>query len=89
MIKKNLIAFILITTFCTSFVFSKDKISETATSLNYLYNDWKEFYTDIIESSKKDLYQYSYMRNTVSEGEKKNIESGRETVNHTTSLWFV
>ena len=75
MLKKNLIAFILISTFCISFAFSKNKISETATSLNYSYDDWKEFYTDIIESSKKELYQYSYMRNTLSEGETKNILS--------------
>ena len=71
--KKYLITFILFTFSFFSFLYAKDKLSESPNSLNYSYVDWSEFYTDIIEASKKDLYQYAYMRNTVNEYETKNI----------------
>lgn len=71
--KKYLIAFILFIFSCFSFLYAKDKLSESQNYLNYSYTDWSEFYTDIIEASKKDLYKYSYMRNTVNEYETNNI----------------
>ena len=73
MTKKIIIAILAITVMCISLVFPKDKLSENANTLNYSYTDWKEFYTDLVEASKKDLYQYAYLRNVMNENEATNI----------------
>lgn len=84
MTKKIFITFLAITVMCISLVFPKDKLSENATTLTYTYNDWNEFYTDLVEASKKDLYKYAFLRNVVNEKEVANILN--ETKDNTWNL---
>ena len=84
MTKKIFISFLAITVMCISLVFPKDKLSENATTLTYTYTDWNEFYIDLVEASKKDLYKYAFLRNVVNEKEVANIL--KETKSNTWNL---
>lgn len=66
------IAIIILSVFLIFSVFSKDKLSESSTSLIYSYAEWSEFYTDLIQAAKTDTYKYAFLKNEFNKDEISN-----------------
>lgn len=63
--KKFLFIFLVVlSTVC----FAKEKISEQSNTLLYKYEDWNEFYEDLVKAINNPTYRYSYLQNVISDG---------------------